>query len=73
MKFIQVIDNIYIQSIHVIDNIDNNLWWMKLCVYGFVGTNAIQAAKSITCIKYNMNFIYFLNEANHRVKWTHYN
>ncbi len=53
----------------------NNLWWMKLCVYGVFDTNAIQAicAKSITCINYNMNFIYFLNEANHRVKWTHYN
>jgi hypothetical protein len=62
MKFINVIDNIYIQFIHVIDNIDNNLWWMKLCVYGFVDTNAIQAicAKSITCINYNMKYFNIL-------------
>jgi hypothetical protein len=56
MKFIHVIDNIVIRFIHVIDNIDINLWWMKLCVYGFVDTNAIQAiyAKWITWINYNM-------------------
>ncbi len=55
-KFIHLIENIDIQSIYVIGYIDhNNLWWMKLCVYGNVDTNVI-------CHMCKMNYVTHMDQ-----------
>lgn len=55
-KFIHLIENIDIQSIYVIGYIDhNNLWWMKLCVYGNVDTNVI-------CHVCKMNYVTHMDQ-----------
>ncbi len=41
MNFVDLSDNIDIQFIHVIDNVDSKLWWIKLCVYEIVDTSEI--------------------------------
>jgi hypothetical protein len=41
MNFVDLSDNIDIQFIHVIDNVDSKLWWIKLCVYQIVDTSEI--------------------------------
>ncbi len=41
MKFVDLSDNIDIQSIHVINNVDSKLWWIKLHVYEIVDTSEI--------------------------------
>lgn len=41
MNFVDLSDNIDIQFIHVTDNVDSKLWWIKLCVYEIVDTSEI--------------------------------
>lgn len=41
MNLVDLSDNIDIQFIHVIDNVDSKLWWLKLCVYEIVDTSQI--------------------------------
>jgi hypothetical protein len=41
MNFVDLSDNIDTKIIHVIDNVDSKLWWIKLCVYEIVDTSEI--------------------------------
>jgi hypothetical protein len=41
MNLVDLSDNIDIQFIHVIDNVDSKLWWLKLCVYEIVDMSQI--------------------------------